>query len=232
MLKAAKEKRLSDGLRQTIEPPAPADKAESSANAELAGTPPPPPKTVTNPPKPIPDSGAATELSQQGWSLWQAGQFESAYLKFTEAARLAPEDTNAWNGVGWARFNVGKLHEAEAAFQKVISLDPNHPGALNGLGQIYLSRGEYDKAEAFLLKAAQQRASAAWFGLARLYLLQGKFEDAEKWAQMLVDTGQGGDTATKMLEAAKNKQLADGLRQMIEPPLPPDGTRVLEAPPK
>jgi serine/threonine protein kinase len=205
---------------------------EPPASTEPAMAPPSPANTAAPPSLTVPDSAAAQELSQEGWGLWQKGQPDSAYLKFMEAVRVAPEDANAWNGVGWTRFNVGKSHEAEAAFQKVISLDPNHAGALNGLGQIYLSRREYDKAEPFLLQAAQQKASAAWFGLARLYLLQGKFEDAEKWAQMVVDSGQGGETATKMLEAAKNKLLTDGLRQMIEPPLPPDGARVLEAPPK
>jgi hypothetical protein len=51
-------------------------------------------------------------------------------------------------------------------------------------------------------------------------LLQGKFADAEKWAQMLDDSGQGEAVAKKMLEAAKTKRLSEGLRAMIEPPAP------------
>jgi hypothetical protein len=58
--------------------------------------------------------------------------------------------------------------------------------------------------------------------LARLYLIQGKFEEARKWAQMLVDSGQGDAMAVKMLEAAKDQRLTEGLRQMIEPPTPAD----------
>ncbi|MDR3403847.1 MAG: tetratricopeptide repeat protein [Chthoniobacter sp.] len=132
--------------------------------------------------------------------------------------KLAPNDANIWNGLGWASLNIGKVEQAESAFQKVIALVPDHPAALNGLGQIYLSRREYDKAEPPLLQAAKQGASAAWFGLARLYLLQGKFEDAQKWAQMLIDSKQGDAISVKMLEAAKAKSLSDELRQTIEPP--------------
>src|SRR5205814_2301727 len=131
--------------------------------------------------------------------------------------KLAPQDANAWNGLGWATFNSGNSREAEKAFAQVVALDPNHPAALNGLGQIFLSQRDYAKAEPMLLKAASQKASAAWFGLARLYLLQEKFADAEKWAQMLVDSGQGDAVAEKMLEAAKAKKLTEGLRATIEP---------------
>ena len=97
-----------------------------------------------------------------------------------------------------------------------FSLNSNHPAALNGLGQIYLARKKYDLAETNFLKAGS-RAPAAWYGLARLYLLQGKFEQAEKWAQMLVDSGQGNDGARVLLQAAKDKKLSDGLRFMLEP---------------
>jgi hypothetical protein len=35
-----------------------------------------------------------------------------------------------------------------------------------------------------------------------------------------VDSGQGDAVAAKMLEAAKEKHLSEGLRQTIEPPRP------------
>jgi serine/threonine protein kinase len=201
--------------------------AEADARASLmpSGTPARPPESpnvTALPAKAIPDPEKAAELSQEGWRLWQQGDFGNAGLRFSEATALSPNDANAWNGYGWARLNSGFADTAEGAFKKAITLEPNNAGALNGLGQIYLSRREYDKAEPFLLKASQQQgASAAWFGLTRLYLLQGKFDNAEKWAQMVVDSGQGDAIATKMLEAAKEKRLSDGLRQTIEPPAPP-----------
>ena len=87
---------------------------------------------------------------------------------------------------------------------------------MNGLGQIYLSQKKYDEAETYLLKAAPQ-APAAWYGLARLYLIQGKFDQAEEWARKVVDSGQGDESANKMLQAAKEKHLSEGLRMMLEP---------------
>jgi serine/threonine protein kinase/tetratricopeptide (TPR) repeat protein len=161
-------------------------------------------------------TGDASRLTQEGWQLWQAGKLNEAAAKFQQAVQLAPNDANAWNGLGWATFNSGKSQEAEKAFQRAVSLEPGHPAALNGLGQIYLSQGKYDEAETYLLKAAPQ-ASAAWFGLARLYLLQGKFDQAGEWAQKVVDSGQGDEIVRKMLAAATDKKLSEGLRVTLEP---------------
>ncbi|HZM03318.1 MAG TPA: protein kinase [Candidatus Saccharimonadales bacterium] len=161
----------------------------------------------------------AAKLTQQGWQFWQTQHLEEAAAKFQQAVQLAPSNADAWNGLGWARLNSGHPGDAEKAFQKVLSLEPNHPAALNGLGQLCLSQRKYAEAEKFLLQAAPQ-ASAAWFGLARLYLLQGKFAQAEHWAQNLVDSGQADQTAKAMLDAARNKKLSEGLRLMLEPPVP------------
>jgi len=158
----------------------------------------------------------ATQLSQEGWQLWQNQRLEEALAKFQQAVQLAPDDADAWNGVGWASFNSGKTQEGEKAFQKVIKLRPNHPAALNGLGQIYLSQGKFDQAETYLLKAAPQ-APAAWYGLARLYLLQGRFAQAEEFAQKVVDSGQGDELAKKMLQAARERKLPEGLKLILQP---------------
>lgn len=159
----------------------------------------------------------SARLAQEGWSLWQARDHESAIEKFEQAVKLNPKNTGAWNGLGWAQFNSGHPQKAQAAFEKVIALEPNHPAALNGLGQVYLSRRDYDQAEKMLLKASPT-ASAAWYGLARLYLIQGKYDQAEKWAKKVVDSGQADDSARQMLQAAKDKKLDDALRAQIEPP--------------
>ncbi len=159
-----------------------------------------------------------SQLTQAGWQLWQSRDLAGATAKFQQAVQFAPDNVDAWNGLGWAQFNSGKDDEAETAFQRAVSIQPDHPAALNGLGQIYLSERKYGDAEKYLLQAAPH-APAAWYGLARLYLLEGKFEPAQKWAQAIVDSGQADETAKKMLEAAKAKQLNDGLRMMIEPPL-------------
>jgi len=160
--------------------------------------------------------GDVARLTQDGWQLWQARKLDEAAGKFRQAVKLDPKNANAWNGLGWATFNAGKAEEAEAAFQKAIALEPDHPAALNGLGQICLFQKKYAEAEKYLLQAAP-KAPAAWFGLARLYLLQGKFDDAQQWAQKIVDSGQADELTAKMLQAAKDRRLSDGLRFAIEP---------------
>jgi serine/threonine protein kinase len=166
-----------------------------------------------------PASANAAQLAQEGWQLWQSQKMQEAADKFEKAVQLGANDANTWNGLAWSEFNSGRSKEALRAFQKVLALEPNHPAALNGLGQIYLSQRKYDQAESYLLKAAPQ-APAAWYGLTRLYLLEGNFEQAQKWAQNLDDSGQADDLARKMLQAAKEKHLSEGLRLMIEPPAP------------
>src|SRR5436190_457653 len=160
--------------------------------------------------------GGPSQVAQEGWRLWQSGRPAEAIPKFEQAVKLDPKNAETWNGLGWASFNTGKPMEAEQAFQKVLSLKPDHPAALNGLGQIYLAQKKYGEAEPYSLKAGP-RAPAAWYGLAKLYLIQGKFEQAEKWAGIVVDSGQGDEFARKMLQAAKDKKLSDGLRPMLEP---------------
>jgi len=160
--------------------------------------------------------GEAAQLAQEGWQLWQSGRPAEAIPRFEQALKLDPKNSETWNGPGWASLNTGKAQEAEKAFQNVLSLNPDHPAGLNGLGQIYLAQKKYDLAETNLLKAGP-RAPAAWYGLTKLYLIQGKFEQAEKWAQMIVDSGQGDQGTRALLQAAKDKKLSDGLRAMIEP---------------
>jgi RNA polymerase sigma factor (sigma-70 family) len=155
-------------------------------------------------------------LIQEGWQLLQAGRRVEATAKFNQVVKSDAKNTEGWNGLGWVDFNSGRRQEAEQRFQKVLTLNPEHPAALNGLGQLYLSQKKYDEAETYLLRASAN-APAAWFGLARLYLLEEKYDQAESWARKIVDSGQGGDEAKMMLQAAQDKKLNVKLRNLIEP---------------
>jgi RNA polymerase sigma factor (sigma-70 family) len=161
-------------------------------------------------------TGDPAQLTQEGWQLLQTGKMAEAIPAFEAATKLDPKNPEAWNGLGWANFRSGKTADAEKAFQQAVELQPDHPAALNGLGQMYLSQKKYAEAEQYFLKAGP-KAPAAWYGLTRLYLLQDKFEDAERWAQTIVDSGQGDEGVRAMLKAAKDKKVSDGLRLMIEP---------------
>jgi tetratricopeptide (TPR) repeat protein len=164
-------------------------------------------------------SDSSAKLTQEGWQLWNSQQFDQAAEKFEQAVKLAPKNTNAWNGLGWSQFNGGQNAAAVKSFKKAIALEPKHPAALNGLGQIAFFQRDYKEAEKYLLKAAPQ-APAAWYGLAKLYLLEGDYDKAKKWAQKLVDSGDADDGAKQMLKAAEAKKLDPQLRKLIEPPVP------------
>jgi tetratricopeptide (TPR) repeat protein len=162
----------------------------------------------------------ATDFGREGWRLWMSGQANEAVGQFEKALKLNPSDANTWNGLGWACFNAGKWRRAEEAFKKTIDLQPDHPAANNGLGQLYFAQAEFDRAKTYLLTAAPN-APAAWYGLAKLCLLQGEFEEAERWAQQIVDRGEGErealSAAKEMLQAAKEEHLGEGLRLLIQP---------------
>jgi len=86
---------------------------------------------------------------------------------------------------------------------------------LDGLGQVYLQQKNYDQAEIYLLQAADKAPATPpainiWLNLTELYLAEGKFDPARQWAQKLVDSGQGGEQAKRLLRAAQEN------RQSIE----------------
>ncbi len=162
-------------------------------------------------------AGDAAALTREGWAAWQKQDYSGAEEKFDQAVQINPKLVNAWNGLGWARFNSGKSDAAEEAFKQCLELSPKHPAALNGMGQINFFRNNFDDAEKYLKEAAAQKASAAWWGLAKIYLLQGKYDDAQIWAQKIVDSGD--KSAQDMLDAAKSKSLSDELRATISPPV-------------
>ena len=163
------------------------------------------------------DVAKSAQVAGEGWVLWQKQQFAAAVEKFKQATELNPDNANAWNGLGWASFNGGDSNAAQAAFHRVIELEPKHPAALNGLGQIAFFSRKYDEAEKYLLKAAPQ-APAAWYALAKLYLLQGDYPAAAKWTRKIANSGDTDPAIQRMQTAAKEKDLPEDLRKLIEPP--------------
>jgi len=169
-------------------------------------------------PPPAPPGDAqvqqAGKLNTEGWELWKKRDLDAAEEKFAEAVKIDPTFSAAWNGLGWSRFNNGKYDTAETAFLKAVQTDDSNAAALNGLGQLYYQQNKLDKAKEYLTKAAPN-APAAWWGLAKLALIQGDFDEAQKWSQKIVDSGD--TSANELLSAAKAKKLDDKLRAQIAP---------------
>jgi tetratricopeptide (TPR) repeat protein len=55
-------------------------------------------------------------LIDDGWSLFQSGQYTEAIAVFTEARDLAPERADAYAGMGWSRMKLDDLPGAGADF--------------------------------------------------------------------------------------------------------------------
>jgi tetratricopeptide (TPR) repeat protein len=168
----------------------------------------------------------AGRLSAEGWSLWQKQDVNGAAAKFEQAVKLDPKNVGAWNGLGWASFSASNFEAADQAFHKCIALEPKHPAALNGLGQVALYQRQYAEAEKYLLQAAPQ-ASASWYGLTRVYLLTGKYDKAAKFAEKIIQSGEGDANIKLLLAAAKKHDLPADLRKTIEPD--PQATGVARA---
>ncbi|HEY1922818.1 MAG TPA: sigma-70 family RNA polymerase sigma factor, partial [Tepidisphaeraceae bacterium] len=164
----------------------------------------------------------ADTLRQQGWVLFQKHQNADAADKFQQAIQLVPEFTDAWSGLGWSQFTMGQPDKAEAAFDKALALDANYASSLNGMGWVFFGRSQLDKAEGFWLKATG--STGAESGLCKIYLLEGRWDEAAKYAQGIIDSGDmtGADLAAAKvwLRAARDRNLSPDLRAEISPVAP------------
>ena len=141
---------------------------------------------------------------------------DEAVEKFKRAIELDPKNENAWNGLGWASFNSGNSPEAQQSLRAGYRAESRPSGRAERTRLTLLGPEEVRLGRNLPVEGCSAWP-AAWYGLARLYLLQGKFQTGGKYVQMVVDGGQSDKSADRMLQAAKEKRLPEGLRIVIEP---------------
>jgi Flp pilus assembly protein TadD len=95
----------------------------------------------------------AEESIKQGKEALNAKQYEQAIAKFSEAIKLNPESTQAFNNRGIAYCNKGDLDLAIADFSRVVELDPKFGKAYNNRAVAYFMKGERDLARLDVDKA-------------------------------------------------------------------------------
>jgi Flp pilus assembly protein TadD len=92
----------------------------------VAALPPPPPiarvPRITN--------ASAELLDQQGRTLTQEGKLPEAIATLTEAIRLKPDFSRAYNARGFAYFRQRDYQHALADFDQAIKLDPKYENAI------------------------------------------------------------------------------------------------------
>lgn len=102
---------------------------------------------------------AANTRSQQHYAKglvpFQAGQWESAYASFTNAAKADPQDAIAryYRGITAAR--LGFVQEAINDLEMALQVRPDLQEAVLDLGVLYLEAGEYERAESWLRRAVE-----------------------------------------------------------------------------
>ena len=83
----------------------------------------------------------------KGVAAADAGDWELAAMRFSEAALLDPESADAFNMLAYSQRHLGDLETAIANYGRALELDPRHRGALEYLGEALLLAGDLDGAK-------------------------------------------------------------------------------------
>ena len=123
--------------------PAETEPAETKPPAKAEAKPEPKPalpevKPSVSPVPAVPGSQASA-LNSHARQLANDGHFEEAIQQFTEALKMDPAMSLAYNGRGYAHFRLKRYTEAVADFDQAIKLNPAY-------GNAYLNRGAAKKA--------------------------------------------------------------------------------------
>jgi len=81
-----------------------------------------------------------------GKRLFDKENYDAAIQEFTEAIRLDPKDTWAYNGRGLAYLEKGNYTRAIADCTEAIKLDPKNVDAYYNRGNAYADKRDYDSA--------------------------------------------------------------------------------------
>ena len=71
----------------------------------------------------------ANALLNLGITAYNAGDMETAFVKFEAVLKDYPENPDAWYNLGRAQLGRGKIADAKAALEKFLQLAPNHAQA-------------------------------------------------------------------------------------------------------
>ena len=92
----------------------------------------------------IPVEGAAT--LEEGWKVYDAGDYNHAYEIFSELIRENPENEKVNFAFGMAALSRGKLSHALFAFERVLMSNPGNQRARLELAWTYMAMEQYELA--------------------------------------------------------------------------------------
>ena len=137
-----------------------------------------------------------------GFTYSNQQEFDKAVSDLTEATKLDPSYSPAYNALGYAYMSLGRYADAEAAFKKYIELVPNDPNPYDSYAEMLMRTGRFDESIVQYRKAlsVDPHFTGSYIGIASNLMFQGKHAPAAAQAQRLYDEARDdGDRRTAML---------------------------------
>jgi tetratricopeptide (TPR) repeat protein len=95
----------------------------------------------------VPESLAACrQLSREGISAMEAGQWERAETLLTEAVEASPTDSDAHSNLAEVLWQKGDHRNAVIHMEAAVRLNPRHATTLVRNGEMHLAEGDVDRA--------------------------------------------------------------------------------------
>ncbi|MGO1243539.1 MAG: tetratricopeptide repeat protein [Sphingobacterium sp.] len=106
--------------------------------------------------------------------------YEEARSYFKEAARLDPENPDAWYGIGTTLNAEERYHESLHSFKKAIKLDDSDPSIWYALAQVHSELGQFKKAEGAFRKTVELDPEdyEAWLDFSVIYIEKSDIKSA------------------------------------------------------
>lgn len=164
-----------------------------------------------------PEGPAAEEITNEGWTLYAAGDYTGALAKFDDAISEDSNYVDAYVGMGWSYGKLTQLADCISNFQTALAKDAQNADALAGIALAHLANDEYDQAitNANQVLAINPNYSFAHGNvtsrnlhivLAECYYYKGDFEKAQSEVDML-NPGNGLNPADEDYLAGLLKEI-------------------------
>ncbi|MBI3270695.1 MAG: tetratricopeptide repeat protein [Planctomycetes bacterium] len=113
------------------------------------------------------------------------GDYEQAFLRFSEVSRLAPKNPVGWTSKALLHYKLGQLPEATETARRAVDLAGDDPNVHFDLALILRAAGDVRGAigEFGAVVAIDPGMADGYFHLSELYEKEGRLEDALRFAQ-------------------------------------------------